>query len=60
MNFSHGDKVRELQPRVSALMEWFVYPAESRFQDKVAKNRSGANPDRVQTGTLGPCGERSA
>ena len=44
MNFSHSDKVRELQQRVSAFMESFVYPAESRFQDEVAKNRRGGNP----------------
>ena len=44
MNFSHSDKVRELQQRVSAFMERFVYPAESRFQVEVAKNRRGGNP----------------
>jgi acyl-CoA dehydrogenase len=44
MNFSHSDKVRELQQRVSAFMERFVYPAESRFQDEVARNRRGGNP----------------
>jgi len=44
MNFSHSNKVRELQQRVSAFMERFVYPAESRFQDEVAKNRRGGNP----------------
>jgi acyl-CoA dehydrogenase len=46
MNFSHSDKVRELQQRVSAFMERFVYPAESRFQDEVAKNRRGGNQRR--------------
>jgi acyl-CoA dehydrogenase len=44
MNFSHSDKVHELQQRVSAFMERFVYPAESRFQDEVANNRRGGNP----------------
>jgi acyl-CoA dehydrogenase len=44
MNFSHSDKVRELQQRVSAFMERFVYPAESRFQDEVAGNRRKGNP----------------
>ncbi len=44
MNFSYSDKVRELQQRVSAFMERFVYPAESRFQDEVANNRRGGNP----------------
>ena len=44
MNFSHSDKVRELQQRVTAFMERFVYPAESRFRDEVARNRRGGNP----------------
>jgi len=44
MNFSHSDKVGELQLRVSAFMESFVYPAESRFQDELARNRRGGNP----------------
>jgi acyl-CoA dehydrogenase len=44
MNFSHSDKVRELQQRLSSFMERLVYPAESRFQDEMAKNRRGGNP----------------
>jgi len=44
MNFSHSDKVRELQQRIGAFMERFVYPAESRFQQEMAKNRRGGNP----------------
>jgi len=44
MNFSHSDKVRELQQRLSAFMERFVYPAESRFEAEMARNRSGGNP----------------
>ena len=44
MNFAHSDKVRELQQRVGAFMERCVYPAESRFQDEVARNRRGGNP----------------
>jgi alkylation response protein AidB-like acyl-CoA dehydrogenase len=43
MNFSHSDKVRELQ-RVAGFIERFVYPAESRFQDEVARNRRAGNP----------------
>ncbi len=43
MDFSHSDKVRDLQQRVTAFMRKFVYPAESRFQDEVAKNRRGGN-----------------
>jgi acyl-CoA dehydrogenase len=44
MNFSHSDKVRELQQRVATFMDRFVYPAESRFQQEVAGNRRGGNP----------------
>ncbi len=44
MNFSHGEKVRELQQRLSDFMQRFVYPAERRFQDEVARNRSAGNP----------------
>jgi len=44
MNFSHSDKVRELQQRLTAFMESFVYPAESRFQEEMTRNRSGGNP----------------
>lgn len=44
MNFSHSDKVRELQNRLAAFMEKFVYPAESRFQDELTRNRRGGNP----------------
>src|SRR6202050_2951134 len=44
MNFSHSDKVRELQQRIGAFMERFVYPAERRFQEELAKNRRGGNP----------------
>jgi len=44
MNFSHSDKVRELQRRVAAFMERFVYPAESRFRDELAANRRDGNP----------------
>jgi acyl-CoA dehydrogenase len=44
MNFSHSDKVRELQQRVTEFMERLVYPAESRFQEEVARNRRSGNP----------------
>ncbi|HMD75260.1 MAG TPA: acyl-CoA dehydrogenase family protein [Steroidobacteraceae bacterium] len=44
MNFSYSDKVRELQQRVSAFMETFVYPAERRFEDEIARNRRAGNP----------------
>ncbi len=44
MNFSHSEKVRDLQQRVTAFMDRFVYPAERRFHDEVANNRRGGNP----------------
>jgi acyl-CoA dehydrogenase len=44
MNFSHSDKVRELQQRLADFMERLVYPAESRFQEEVAQNRRHGNP----------------
>jgi acyl-CoA dehydrogenase len=47
MNFSHSDKVRELQHRVAAFMEEFVYPAESRFQEELTANRRDGNPWRA-------------
>jgi acyl-CoA dehydrogenase len=43
MNFSHSDKVRDLQQRVTAFMATHVYPAESRFHETIAKNRRGGN-----------------
>ena len=42
MNFSHSDKVRELQRRLTAFMERFVYPAESRFQDRSSQRTAAA------------------
>ncbi len=44
MNLSHSEKVRDLQQRVTAFMDRFVYPAERRFHDEVANNRRGGNP----------------
>ena len=43
MDFSHSDKVVDLQQRVTAFMESEVYPAEARFQAEVAKNRLAGN-----------------
>jgi acyl-CoA dehydrogenase len=44
MDFSHSDKVRDLQQRVGAFMDKFIYPAESRCHDELGKNRRGGNP----------------
>ena len=43
MDFSHSDKVVDLQQRVAAFMEAEVYPAEARFHAEVAKNRLAGN-----------------
>jgi acyl-CoA dehydrogenase len=43
VNFSHSDKVRELQQRVAAFMDRHVYPAEARFHEEVTENRRGGN-----------------
>jgi acyl-CoA dehydrogenase len=47
MDFSYSDKVRDLQQRVGAFMDKFIYPAESRFHDELEKNRRGGNPWQV-------------
>jgi len=36
MDFSHSPRVRELQDRLTAFMEEYVYPAEARFHAEVA------------------------
>lgn len=43
MEFSHSDKVVELQRRVTAFMDTEVYPAEARFHAEVAQNRLAGN-----------------
>jgi acyl-CoA dehydrogenase len=47
MDFSYSDKVRDLQQRVSAFMDEFVYPAEARFHEEVEHNRRDGNPWQV-------------
>jgi acyl-CoA dehydrogenase len=44
MNFSHSEKVRDLQHRLGEFMQRHVYPAEPRFDEEVAQNRKAANP----------------
>jgi len=44
MDFSHSDKVRALQEKVTGFMEAHVYPAEARFDEEVEKNRRNGNP----------------
>jgi acyl-CoA dehydrogenase len=44
MDFSHSDKVKELQQRLAAFMEQHIYPAEARFHEEVQHNRRAGNP----------------
>jgi acyl-CoA dehydrogenase len=44
MDFSHTDKVRELQERVNAFMDEYIYPAESKAHEELEKNRRAGNP----------------
>ncbi|MFO1395112.1 MAG: acyl-CoA dehydrogenase family protein [Steroidobacteraceae bacterium] len=50
MDFAHSPKVQELQKRVTAFMEEYVYPAEVVFHAEVEENRRKGNawvPTRV-------------
>jgi acyl-CoA dehydrogenase len=47
MDFSHSDKVRELQERINAFMDQYIYPAEQDYHDEVERNRRGGNPWQV-------------
>jgi acyl-CoA dehydrogenase len=44
MDFSHSDKVRELQERITAFMDEHIYPAEKNYHDELAANRRAGNP----------------
>jgi acyl-CoA dehydrogenase len=47
MDFSHSDKVRELQERITAFMDQYIYPAEKDYHDEVERNRRAGNPWQV-------------
>src|SRR3974390_3864827 len=47
MNFSHSDKVRELQERVARFMDDHVYPAEPLYHQELEANRRAGNPWQV-------------
>src|SRR6202140_5481152 len=47
MDFSHSDKVRQLQEQVQRFMDAHVYPAEPRFDEEMEKNRRDGNPWRA-------------
>jgi acyl-CoA dehydrogenase len=44
MDFSHSDKVKQLQQRLTAFMDQYVYPAEARFHEEMEHNRQAGNP----------------
>ena len=47
MDFSHSDKVRDLQERVSQFMDNHVYPAEPLYHKELEENRRAGNPWKV-------------
>jgi acyl-CoA dehydrogenase len=44
MDFSHSDKVKQLQQRVCAFMDQHIYPAEAPFHEEMDRNRRAGNP----------------
>ena len=44
MDFSHSEKVRDLQERISQFMDQHVYPAEPLYHREVQENRRAGNP----------------
>jgi acyl-CoA dehydrogenase len=47
MDFSHSDKVRDLQERLTRFMDEHVYPAEPLFHKELEENRRAGNPWKV-------------
>jgi acyl-CoA dehydrogenase len=47
MDFSHSDKVRELQERLTQFMDKHVYPAEHAYHKELEANRRAGNPWQV-------------
>jgi acyl-CoA dehydrogenase len=47
MDFSHSDKVRELQERLTQFMDDHVYPAEPLYHKELEENRRAGNPWQV-------------
>ncbi|WP_205988604.1 hypothetical protein [Paraburkholderia sp. Ac-20336] len=46
MNFEYPDKVRDLQKRLNAFMDEYVYPAEAVFEAQVdAARESGSQKE---------------
>ncbi|MEO7208659.1 MAG: acyl-CoA dehydrogenase family protein [Steroidobacteraceae bacterium] len=47
MDFSHSEKVRDLQERIAQFMENHVYPAEPLYHQELTENRRAGNPWQV-------------
>jgi acyl-CoA dehydrogenase len=47
MDFSHSEKVRDLQERISQFMDKHIYPAEPLYHQEMAENRRAGNPWQV-------------
>jgi len=47
MDFSHSEKVRDLQERITQFMESHVYPAEPLYHKELEENRRAGNPWQV-------------
>jgi acyl-CoA dehydrogenase len=47
MDFSHSEKVRDLQDRITQFMENHVYPAELKYHKELEENRRAGNPWQV-------------
>jgi acyl-CoA dehydrogenase len=44
MDFSHSDKVKQLQQKLTAFMDQHIYPAEAAFHEELDRNRHAGNP----------------
>jgi acyl-CoA dehydrogenase len=47
MDFSHSEKVRDLQERITQFMDNHVYPAEVPYHKELEENRRAGNPWQV-------------
>jgi acyl-CoA dehydrogenase len=47
MDFSHSEKVRDLQERIAQFMDEYVYPAEPLYHKELEENRRAGNPWQV-------------
>jgi acyl-CoA dehydrogenase len=44
MDFAYSQKTRDLQDRINAFMDEYIYPAEPEYADEVEENRRKGNP----------------